>query len=84
VCFVVCKTTSELEHMILTTLYLASAINTDNWYTRKGDLQRAFPLNILMVPSSTIIITTDSECLTCGGFSLRETIHHGSIEFIAG
>jgi hypothetical protein len=36
----------------LTTLYLAGAKNTDNWHARKGDLQHAFPLDILMVPSS--------------------------------
>jgi hypothetical protein len=28
--------------MILTTLYLAGAKNTDSWHARKGDLQRAF------------------------------------------
>jgi hypothetical protein len=36
--FVVRKTTSELEHMILTTLYFAGAENTDSWNVRKGDL----------------------------------------------
>jgi hypothetical protein len=30
-CFVVRKTTSELEHMILTTLYLAGAKNTNKY-----------------------------------------------------
>jgi hypothetical protein len=51
VCFVVHETTLELEHMILTTLYLAIAKNTDSWLARKGDLQRAFPLDVLMVHS---------------------------------
>jgi hypothetical protein len=36
-----------------------------------------------MVHSSTLAITTDSERLTCGGFSLGETIHFRSLEFIA-
>jgi hypothetical protein len=36
-----------------------------------------------MVPSSMITITTDGECLTCGGFSLNETVHLGSFEFNA-
>jgi hypothetical protein len=36
----------------LTTLYLANAKNTDSWHTRRGDLQRAFPLDVPMVPSS--------------------------------
>jgi hypothetical protein len=82
-CFVVHKTTSELEHAILTTLYLAGAKNTFIWPARKGDLQCAFPLDILMVPSSMITITTDGECLMCGGFTLGKTVYLGSIEFIA-
>jgi hypothetical protein len=34
--FVVRTTTSELECTILTTLYFASAENTDSWGARKG------------------------------------------------
>jgi hypothetical protein len=33
-CFVVHKTTSELECVILITLYLACAKNTDSWHAR--------------------------------------------------
>jgi hypothetical protein len=33
-CFVVCKATSELEHVILTTLYLVGVENTDSWRAR--------------------------------------------------
>jgi hypothetical protein len=83
VCFIVRKTTSELEHAILTTLYLADAKNTDSWHTRKRDLQCAFPLDILMVHSSTLIISADGERLTCSSFSLGETVHLGSFEFIS-
>jgi hypothetical protein len=35
-----------------------------------------------MVSSSVIIITTNSECLTYGGFSLGETVSLGNFEFI--
>jgi hypothetical protein len=35
-----------------------------------------------MVHSSTLIIATDDERLTCGGFSLGETIRFGNLEFI--
>jgi hypothetical protein len=35
-----------------------------------------------MVPSFTLTITTDGECLTCDGFSLCETICLGRFEFI--
>jgi hypothetical protein len=45
-------------------------------------LQRAFHLGVLMVPSSTLIVAVEDDCLMCGGFSLGETIHLGSFEFI--
>jgi hypothetical protein len=35
-----------------------------------------------MVHSSMLAITTDSELLTYGGFSLNETVHFGSLEFM--
>jgi hypothetical protein len=35
-----------------------------------------------MVHSSTLTVTTNEESLTCGGFSLSETIRFGSLEFI--
>jgi hypothetical protein len=37
---------------------------------RKGDLQRSFPLDVPMVPSSSIAMTADGVSLICGGFSL--------------
>jgi hypothetical protein len=46
-------------------------------------LQRAFPLDIPMVPSSMITIATDGEHLTYDGFSLSETIQLGNFKFIA-
>jgi hypothetical protein len=46
-------------------------------------LQRAFSLDVLMVPSFALAISTVGECLTCGGFSLGETICLGSFKFIA-
>jgi hypothetical protein len=56
--------------------------NTDRWHARKEDLQHATPLDILMVPSSSIAITTDGEHLACGGFSLGEPVRLGNFEFI--
>jgi hypothetical protein len=70
--------TRDLDHAIL-----VNAQNTNSWCTKKGDLQCAFPLDVPMVPSSTIIIATDVEHLTCGGFPLGKTIRLGSFEFIA-
>jgi hypothetical protein len=46
-------------------------------------LQRAFPLDVSMVPSFALAFSTSSECLTCGDFSLGETVHLGSFEFIS-
>jgi hypothetical protein len=68
----------DLDHPVL-----GGTENTDSWHAKKRDLQRAFSLNVLMVSSSMITITTDGERLTCGGFSLGETIHIRSFEFIA-
>jgi hypothetical protein len=82
-CFIVRKTTSELQCAILTTLYLTSAKNTDSWYARKGDLQCTFPLDVPMVSSSTLIVVADGERLSCGGFSLDEIVCFGSLDFIA-
>jgi hypothetical protein len=45
-----------------------------------------FPLDVLMIHSSTLVVTTDNwrtkKRLTCGGFSLNETIRFGSLKFI--
>jgi hypothetical protein len=42
----------------------------------------AFPLYILMVPSSALTVATDGERLSCDVFSLDKTIHFESVEFI--
>jgi hypothetical protein len=63
--FVVRNSTSEQERVILTTLYLADAKNTDSWRTKKGSLQRVFLLDDLMVPSSALVVAADSERLSC-------------------
>jgi hypothetical protein len=66
----------------LTTLYLTDAKNTDSWRARNGDLQHPFPLDISMVPSSAPTVASNSERLSCDGFSLGETIRFGSLELI--
>jgi hypothetical protein len=68
--------------VILTTLYLTGAKLTDSWCARMGDLQRATLLDVSMVPSSSIAIIADGECLACGGFSFGEPILLGNFEFI--
>jgi hypothetical protein len=71
-CSVVHKTTSELERVILTTLFLLVQRTPTVGALGRG----AFPLDVLMVPSSTLAVTVDS------GFSLGKTIHIRSLEFI--
>jgi hypothetical protein len=39
-------------------------------------------IDVPMVPTSVLTVTADSERLSCGGFSLGETIRFGSLEFI--
>jgi hypothetical protein len=70
--------THDLDHLVL-----SSVKNTDSWRVRKEDLQHAFPLNVPLIPSSVLTVAADSERLSCGGFSLSETICFGSLEFIA-
>jgi hypothetical protein len=67
-----------LDHPVL-----ASVENTHSWRARNGNLQRPFPLDVLMVPSSVRAITSDGKHLMCGGFSLSETVLFGSFKFIA-
>jgi hypothetical protein len=74
--FIVCKTTSELEHTILITLYLVGVKNIDNLHAMNEDLQCVFPLDISMVHSSLLAISVDGERLTCDGFSLD---YHGGL-----
>jgi hypothetical protein len=78
-CFAVCKTTSELERAILTTLYFADAKNTNSWHARKGPLQRAFPLDVLIVHSSALTISTDGECLMRGCFPSAKPFTLGAL-----
>jgi hypothetical protein len=80
--FSVYKTTSELERVTFTTLYLADAKNIDSWHARKGNLQCAFPMDVPMVPSFVLTVATDGERLMCSGFSIGETIRLRSFEFI--
>jgi hypothetical protein len=84
VCFVVCKTTSEQERVTLSNLYLVGAKNIDSWRTEKGNLERAFPLDIIMIPSSVPAVAGDGERLLCGLFSLGKTFRFRSLEFITG
>jgi hypothetical protein len=69
--------TRDLDHPVLD-----SVENTDNWSARNGDLQRTFPLEVLMVPLSAITVAANSERLTCGGFSLGEPIRLENFLFI--
>jgi hypothetical protein len=49
---------------------------------QEGRFVACFSLNVLIVHSSSLTVTTDGEYLTYGGFSLGEIVHFGSLEFI--
>jgi hypothetical protein len=67
----------------LTTLYLVGAKNTDSWHARKGDLQRAFPLDVLMVPSPKLSFVANGNNPTGVGLAPGSTIHFSGMEFTA-
>jgi hypothetical protein len=82
VCFVVCKTISEQECTISTTLYVAGAKTHQQWVHQ----ERGFAVCFSSRCSDGSLICDrcrcDGECLTCSEFSLGETVHHGNFEFI--
>jgi hypothetical protein len=49
VCLMFVRPSRNWNHMILDTLLFVGAENTESWHARKGDLQCAFPLDVLMV-----------------------------------
>jgi hypothetical protein len=57
--------------------------NTASWCSRKKDLQCVFPLDVLMILSSVIVVTDNSEYLMCGRFFLGKTVCLKNFEFIA-
>jgi hypothetical protein len=63
VCFVVSKTTSELERAILTTLFLPVQKTPTVGVPGRADLQRAFLLDVPTIPSSALAVATDGESL---------------------
>jgi hypothetical protein len=70
------------NHVILDTLLFVDAENIDSWL-QEGEFVVCFSSSIMMVHSSILAVATDDEWLTCSSFSLTETIHFGTLEFIA-
>jgi hypothetical protein len=64
-------------------MYLAGEKNTDSWHARKGDLQRAFPLDVPMVLSLKLSSVDNGNHPTDIGLAPGSTIHFGSLEFTA-
>jgi hypothetical protein len=67
--------------VILTTLHLAGAKNIDSWCIRKGDLQRAFPLDVPMVSSLKLSFTANGSHPNDVDIAPGRTICFGSLEF---
>jgi hypothetical protein len=57
--------------------------NTNSWHARKGDLQRAFSLDIPMVISSKLSFIANGNNLTSVGLTPGKTICFGSLELTA-
>jgi hypothetical protein len=68
--------THDLDHPVL-----AGVENTDSWHTRKGELQRAFPLDVLMIPSPKLSFVANINNPTGASLAPGNTIHFGSLEF---
>jgi hypothetical protein len=68
---------------MLTILYLAGAKNIDSWRARYEELQRAFPLDVLMVPSPKLSFVANGHNPTSVGLVPGSTIHFGKLEFTA-
>jgi hypothetical protein len=68
----------DLDHPIL-----AGAENTDSWPARNWDLQCAFPLDVMMVPSLKLCFLANINNPTSLGLALGRTIDFGSLEFTA-
>jgi hypothetical protein len=56
--------------------------NIDNWCAGKGDLQHAFPLNILMVPTLKLSFIANNNNPTSIDLAPGSAIHFASLEFI--
>jgi hypothetical protein len=80
---VVHKTTSESEMRDLDNPVICQCRIHQQLAQQEGGFAAWFTLNVSMVYSSMLTITTDGECLTCGGISLEETVCFGRLEFIA-
>jgi hypothetical protein len=81
--FTVHETTSKLESRDLVDPIIYRCRKHRQLVHQEGRFLACFPPNVLMVHSSMLVITTDGELLTCGGFTLSETINFESLEFIA-
>jgi hypothetical protein len=66
----------DLDHHVL-----ASVENTNSWCARNGDLQRAFPLHVPMVPSPKLSFIANGNNPTDVGLTPCSTIHFGNLEF---
>jgi hypothetical protein len=83
VCSFVHKTTLDLELRDLVDHVICRCRKHRQLACLEGGFVACFPLDVSMDHSSTVAITTDGKHLTCGGFSLGETVHFGRPEFIA-
>jgi hypothetical protein len=68
--------TRDLDHLVL-----AGAKNTDSWRARKGNFQRAFPLDDMTIPSPKHSFVANGNIPTDVSLAPGSTIRFGSLEF---
>jgi hypothetical protein len=83
VCFIVRKTISKLEHVILTILFLLMQKTPTVGTSGREGLQCTFPLYVSMVTSPKLSFITNGDNPTGVGLATGETIHFGNLEFTA-
>jgi hypothetical protein len=79
---VIRETTSKLETCDLDHPIICQCRKHRQLARQEGGFTSCFPLDVLMVHSSALAVAVDSKRLMCGGFSLDETVHFASLEFI--
>jgi hypothetical protein len=83
VCFVVHKTTSKLEHVILTTLFLSVLKTPTVGAPGRGICSTLFSLDILIVTSPKVSFVANGINLTGASLAPGKTIQFSYLEFTA-
>jgi hypothetical protein len=79
---VIRETTSKLETCDLDHPVICWYRKHRQLACQEGGFAAYFPLDVLIVHSSTLTVAINGECPSCDDFSLGETVRFESLEFI--